>query len=133
MKIGLQSFAIVLCNVLFLIVGSTFTSAAGAEQADNSWLNGKWEGQPPEGGELTMTLSVDKDNKIRGSGIIPLRGGREAQPEVSGTVKGKQVVLETFFSEASVQRTVHYNCRFANNALQCRTKSGYKTTFKKVD
>lgn len=133
MKIGIQSFAIVLFNILFLIVGSTFTVAASAEQADNSWLNGKWSGQPPAGGDLTMTLTVDKDNKIHGSGIIPVRGGREAHPEVSGTVKGKQVVLETFFSEARVQRTVHYNCRFANNALQCRTAKGYKTTFKKVD
>ncbi len=133
MKIGIQSFAIVLFNVLFLIVGSTLTVAASAEQADNSWLNGKWSGQPPAGGDLTMTLTVDKDNKIHGSGIIPVRGGREAHPEVSGTVKGKQVVLETFFQDPKVQSTVHYNCRFVDNALQCRTPKGYKTTFKKVD
>ncbi len=133
MKIGIQLFAIVLFNVLFLIAGSTLTPAASAEQADYSWLNGKWSGQPPAGGDLTMTLTVDKDNKIHGSGIIPVRGGREAHPEVSGTVKGKRVVLETFFQDPKVQGTVHYNCTFVDNALQCRTPKGYKTTFKKVD
>ncbi len=133
MKIGIQSFTIVFFNVLFLIACSTFSFAASAEQADNSWLNGKWSGQPPAGGELTMTLSVDKDNQVHGSGIIPVRGGREAHPEVSGTVKGKRVVLKTFFQDPKVQLTVHYNCRFVNNALECRTAKGYKTTFKKVD
>ncbi len=128
MKIGIQSFAGVL-SVMLLLLSNTFALAA----ADNSWLNGKWSGQPPEGGDLTMTLTVDKDNKIHGSGIIPVRGGREAHPDVSGSVKGKRVLLQTFFSDAKVQRTVHYNCTFADDALQCRTPAGYKTTFKKVD
>jgi hypothetical protein len=133
MKISKQLVAGALGIMLVVFLWSAFSFAASAEQADNSWLNGKWSGQPPEGGDLTMTLSVDKDNKIHGSGIIPVRGGREAHPEVSGSVKGKQVVLQTFFSDAKVQRTVYYNCRFADNALQCKTKAGYKTTFKKVD
>ncbi len=133
MKINLQSLASVLGSMLLVLVCSTFSFAASAGQADYSWLNGKWSGQPPDGGDLTMTLTVDKDNKISGSGIIPVRGGREAHPEVSGSVKGKRVLLQTFFSEAKVQRTVHYNCTFADNALQCRTPAGYKTTFKKVD
>ncbi len=80
-----------------------------------------------------MTLTVDKDNKIHGAGIIPVRGGREAHPDVSGMVKGKRVVLQTFFQAPNVQRTVHYNCTFADDALQCRTARGYKTTFERVD
>ncbi len=133
MKISRQSLAGVLGSMLFVLVYGAFSFAASAEPTDYSWLNGKWSGQPPEGGDLTMTLTVDKDNKIHGSGIIPLRGGTAAHPEVSGSVKGKRVLLQTFFSEARVQRTVHYNCTFADNALQCRTPAGYKTTFKKVD
>jgi len=133
MRISKKSLAGVLGSMLFVLVCGGFSFAESAEQADNSWLNGKWSGRPPEGGELTMTLSVEKDNQIHGSGLIPLKGGTAAHPDVSGSVKGKQVVLETFFSEARVQRGVHYTCRYADDALQCRTKSGYKTTFKKVD
>lgn len=129
MKISIQSLAGVLFNVLFLMV--SFTVAASAEQVDNSWLNGKWQGRPPAGGELTMTLTVEKDNQVRGTGLIP--GRRGATPEVSGTVNGKEVVLETFFLSAFPQSVVHYDCTLANNALQCKTKSGYKTTIKKVD
>ncbi len=133
MKLIAQSLVVVFSSILLMFAFSALIFAADEGQADNSWLNGKWSGQPPAGGDLTMTISVDKDNKIHGSGIIPVRGGREAHPEVSGTVKGKQVVLETFFQDPKVQSTVHYNCRFVDNALQCRTPKGYKTTFKKVD
>jgi hypothetical protein len=132
MKISIQSLTGVIFSVLFLTVCSPFTLAASAEQVDNSWLNGKWEGQPPAGGELTMTLTVDKDNQVRGSGVIPLRG-KSAHPEVTGTVNGNHVVLETFFPSAFPQSVVHYNCTLADNALQCRTKTGYKTSFRKLD
>ena len=62
MKISKQSVAGVLFNVLFLIASTTF--AASEEQVGNSRLNGKWEGRPPLGGELTMTLTVENDNQI---------------------------------------------------------------------
>ena len=119
--------------VLLLIVFGTVTFAASSEPVDASWLNGKWAGRPPAGGELTMTLNVEKDNQIRGSAVIPEGGRRGAQPDVTGTVKGKRVTLETFFPGAFPQARVHYDCTATNDALQCRTKSGYKTTFKKVE
>jgi hypothetical protein len=119
--------------ILFLILVSTVTFAASPEPADTSWLNGKWEGRPPAGGELTMALTVEKDNQIRGTAVIPGGGRKGAHPEVTGTLKGKRVTLETFFPSAFPQSVVHYDCTSTNDALQCRTKSGYKTTFKKVE
>ena len=133
MKISKQSLAGVLFNVLSLIVATAFTFGASEEQVGNSWLNGKWEGRPPAGGELTMTLTVEKDNQVRGTAVIPGGGRKGAHPDVTGTVKGNQVTLETFFPAAFPQSLVHYDCTLTNNALQCKTKSGYKTTFKKVD
>jgi hypothetical protein len=118
--------------VLILITFGALTFAASEEQVGNSWLNGKWEGRPPAGGELRMTLSVEKDNQVRGSGIIAEGGKRGAHPDVTGTVNGKHVTLETFFPSAFPEARVHYDCTFTNDALQCRTKSGYKTTFNKV-
>lgn len=130
MKIGRQSLAGALFNVLFLIAFTTL--AASEEQGGNNWLNGQWEGRPPMGGELTMTLTVEKVNQVRGTAIIPTaRHG--AQPDVTGTVEGKHVTLETFFPGAYPQSAVHYNCMAKNDVLQCRTKSGYQTTFKRVN
>jgi len=119
--------------ISLLIVFGGFTMAASSEPVDNTWLNGKWEGRPPVGGELTMTLTAEKDDQIRGTAAISEGGRRGAHPEVSGTVKGKRVTLETFFPGAFPQSRVHYDCTGTNDALQCRTKSGYKTTFKKVE
>jgi hypothetical protein len=133
MKISKEVLPGVLVYVLFLIVFSTFTFGASEEPPVNSRLNGKWEGRPPEGGELTMTLTVEKDNQIRGTAIIPGGGRKGAHPDVTGTVNGNRITLETFFPSASSQARVHYNCTLANGVLQCRTKGGYRTTFKKVD
>ena len=133
MKFTNQSRTVALFSVLFLIVSSAFTLAMSEEQVSNSPLHGKWEGRPPAGGELTMTLAVDKDNQIKGSGVIPGGGGKGAHPEVSGKVDGTRVTLETYFPSAHPQSRVHYDCTLAGDSLQCRTKSGYKTTFKKVE
>jgi hypothetical protein len=133
MKISKQLLAGVLFNVLFLIVATAFTFGASEEQVGNSWLNGKWEGRPPAGGELTMTLTVERDNQVRGTAVIPGGGRKGAHPDVTGTVKGNHVTLETFFPAAFPQSRVHYDCTLTNDALQCKTKSGYKTTFRKVD
>lgn len=131
MKITKHRFAVVLFNVLFLLHSLTF--GASEEQVGGSWINGKWEGRPPIGGELTMTLTVDKDNQVQGTGFIRQGGNRPARPDVTGTVNGKSVSMETFFPGAFPQGRVHYDCILIAGDLQCRTQSGYKTTFKKVD
>jgi len=130
MNINKQSLIGALSSVLFLIASATL--AASEEQGGNSPLNGQWEGRPPMGGDLTMTLTVEKDNQVRGTAIIPT-AKNGAHPDVTGTVNGNHVTLETFFPSAFPQSRVHYNCTLTNDALQCRTKTGYKTTFRKVD
>lgn len=133
MKLCKPSLVKALATVISVIAFSAFVFAASEEPADNNWLNGKWEGRPPAGGELTMTLAVDKDNQIQGTAVIPGGGTKGAKPQVSGKVNGIHVTLETFFPSARPQSRVHYDCTLARDALQCRTKSGYKTTFKKVE
>jgi hypothetical protein len=130
---SLRFVLLVLAVVSPALVSIALTQAASEEQIDNNWLNGKWEGRPPLGGELTMTLAVDKQNQIQGSAVIPGGGERGAHPQVTGSVKGKRVLLETFFPSARPQGSVHYNCIREDDALQCRTKSGYTTTFKRVE
>jgi hypothetical protein len=120
------------CFFFFVLLG-VFTSAIAAtgDQADNAWLNGKWQGRPPLGGDMTMTLNVDQ-NEIHGSAIIPGKG-KSPQPDVKGSIKGKRVLIETFFPNRYPQGAVHYNCTRADENLDCKTKSGFATTFKKVD
>ena len=130
---SLRFILLVLTLTSLAITSVVLTHAAGEEKTDNHWLNGNWEGRPPLGGELTMALSVDKENHIQGTAVIPGGGARGAHPQVTGTVKGGRVTLETSFPSARSQSRVHYNCTRADGALQCRTKSGYRTTFKKVE
>ena len=80
-----------------------------------------------------MDIHVDKDGQIKGTGLIP-RGRNEAvHPQVTGSVKGKVVHLETFFASGFPQARVIYNCRPAGEELQCKTPSGFETTFKKTE
>ena len=130
---SLRFILLVLTFTSLAITSVVLTHAASEEPTDNNWLNGNWEGRPPLGGELTMTLSVDKENHIQGTAVIPGGGAKGAHPQVTGTVKGSRVTLETSFPSARPQSRVHYNCTRADGALQCRTKSGYRTTFKKVE
>jgi len=132
MEINKQWLAGMLFSVLFLIGSTSFSFGASDEPLGNTWLNGKWEGRPPIGGVLTMTLTVEKDNQVQGKGLIR-QANKPAHPQVTGTVNGNEVTLETFFPDAFSQSAVHYDCRLMNEVLQCRTKSGYKTVFKKVD
>lgn len=123
-----------LFGVSFFVLPSNF--ASGADQRSDissDWLNGKWEGRPPAGGELKMDIHVEKDNAIKGTGLIPGKGrGDAAHPQVTGTIRGKVIHLETFFPSSFPQGKVVYNCKPAGQELQCRTPAGYETTFKKM-
>lgn len=131
MQINKYLLATRLFTVVFLLTSGGWICAE--ERADSSWLNGKWEGPPPLGGELTMTLAVEKGNEVEGSGFIRQGGRKPARPDVTGTVNGNSVSLETFFPDAFPQARVHYDCTLIAGDLQCRTKNGYKTTFKKIE
>jgi hypothetical protein len=133
MKVSRQSVACALLNIFLLVGAASF--AAGQDKPGNpasDWLNGKWDGQPPAGQELQMTLRVEKDNQVRGTGLIPEGGRKAAHPQVTGTVNGDQVTLETFFPSAFPRSIVHYDCTLIEGTLKCKTKSGYETTFRKV-
>ena len=55
------------------------------------WLNGKWSGPAPLGGELQLELRVVDDDKVVGHSKIPIAGSKRAPAgTVSGTVKGDQ-------------------------------------------
>lgn len=127
-------FAITLIALMFYFISPTLVSAEDKPgNPKYGWVNGKWEGRPPAGGELQMTLRVEKDNQVRGTGLIPGGGKKGARPDVTGTVNGDRVRLETFFPGAFPQRSVIYNCKFAEGALRCKTRGGYETTFKKIE
>ena len=73
--------------------GQEQPTAPKAEQ-----LNGQWDGTPPQGGVLELTIEVIENNKIDGRGIIRGGGRKAARPSVSGQAEGKNVIIETLFS-----------------------------------
>jgi hypothetical protein len=116
------------------MIVSTWVAVAEDKPGDPAynWLNGKWSGRPPAGGDLQMTLRVENGNQIRGEGLVPGGGRRSAvHPHITGIVTGDKVTFDTNFPLS--QTTVHYNCTHADGVLQCKTKSSYETTFKKLD
>jgi hypothetical protein len=135
MKVSRQSFVCALLNIFLLVGYSSF--AAGEDKPGNpayNWLNGKWAGRPPAGGEMEMTLTVENGNQIRGQGLVPGGGRRSAvHPFITGTVNDDKVTLETRFPMSPSQSTVNYSCTFRENVLHCRARSGYETTFKKLE
>jgi hypothetical protein len=100
---------------------------AGQGYSDDP-LSGRWEGKPPRDGTLELNLNV-KDGKIDGEGRIRLGGRKSVNAAVSGSVEGNKVSFQTQFP----QTTVTYNCVWDNaDALQCKTRTGYETTFTRV-
>lgn len=87
-------------------------------------LEGKWEGAPPKGGILELTLEVD-GKQITGKGRIR---GAQGKPSVSGTVDGGSVEFETYFH--GTHATVKYACSWEElDVLQCKTPAGFETSF----
>lgn len=132
MKICRPSFIQVVLFLLLLVGLNTFALAQEQSPgADYTWLNGKWAGTPPAGGELQMDLKVVNGNKIQGDGFIPGGGRRSGgRPSITGTVDGNKVVLETYFPES--QRRVVYRCLFKEDVLQCSTGPKFHTTFSRL-
>jgi hypothetical protein len=73
--------------------------------SEYAWLNGKWSGPAPAGGELELDLQVINDNQITGQSRVP-RGGSKRDPvrTVSGTVEGDKVHLELYSKTGSNQK-----------------------------
>jgi hypothetical protein len=101
------------------------------QNTDYSWLNGKWSGRPPLGGDLQMTLKVE-GQKISGTGMIPTAQGR-AVTDVSGGIDRNNITISTYFPPPyGGQVTVIYHCRALEGALNCTTGKGFKTVFRKL-
>jgi hypothetical protein len=130
MKIRTQSAVWVLVSTLFLVSFAAAQDKPG--DPEYTWLNGKWSGQPPAGGDLQMTLRVENGNQIKGEGLVPGGGRRSAvHPFITGAVIENKVTLDTNFPMR--QSNVHYDCTYKDAVLQCRTRTGYETTFKKLE
>ena len=114
-------------GALMLLAAPALAPAADAPNADD--LIGRWSGEPPMGGNLEINVTSVEGGKVAGTASIPGRAKAEI-PMLSGTVKGKQVTLETKFSGRGT--TVVYRCEFTKkDELPC-TAGGKKTTFTKM-
>lgn len=123
-----------LCS-LFIVtaVASVALSQDQAPKTDYTWLNGKWEGMPPAGGQLQIELQVTNGNQVKGSGRIVRGGGKNpASRSIEGTVNGDKVELTWFGNE-----TVKYLLTYVDGALTgTGTRPGetaVETTFKKLN
>jgi hypothetical protein len=114
--------------ILLMIAPKADAAANSKSPYPPSALAGKWEGTPPAGGELEMTLQVSGD-KITGNGLISTGKFRDPHPHISGEIKGKNIAIETYFP--STQQTVKYRCIWAEeDLLQCKA-GAFKTEFKR--
>jgi len=104
----------ILLSVLAAVIFGTTAILFAQEQAtkaDYNWLNGKWEGTPPLGGNMQKELRVDKGNQFKGSGHIVHGGSRhQATRQIEGTVNGDKVELE-FFGHYGTVKYVFDICR----------------------
>jgi hypothetical protein len=65
----------------FILIASRLPAIAQEKPGNPAydWLNGKWSGQAPGGGELELDLKVVNDNQITGQSRIP-RAGVKREP-----------------------------------------------------
>jgi hypothetical protein len=87
----------------FILTASGLPPALSQEKPGNpayDWLNGKWYGRAPGGGELELQLRVLNGNEITGHSRIPRAGAkRDVTKSISGSVDGDKVRLELYRGE----------------------------------
>ena len=115
--------------ITLLLFGILYASAQEQVKPDYSWVTGKWTGPVQGGGNVTMDLNLVNGTEVRGLGQIPAGGSKLSKPIVHGTIDGKQVVLELYYPGTHAEE--NYQCNFNEGNLECSTKAGFKTTFKK--
>ncbi|HEY1373320.1 MAG TPA: hypothetical protein VGH50_12685 [Candidatus Binatia bacterium] len=82
--------------------------------SDYGWLNGKWEGTPPQGGKVQMDMRVTNGNQVKGTGFIVQTGIRSKNTrQVEGIVDRDKVEL-TYFG---VNETIKYDLKFVDDKL----------------
>lgn len=127
-KVTLLCTCVLVAALAVVLPIQHFAALGGEAPYPASSLAGKWNGTPPDGGELELNLQVT-GNKITGSGLIAAGKGRDIEPDVSGEIDGKIIFIQTYFPTA--QRTVRYRCTWAGqDVLQCRA-GRFKTELKR--
>jgi len=120
----------------FLIALSAFVSAQDQPPSPtHSWLNGKWVGQFPTGGEIELTLQVVHGNQIKGSGRIG-RARRPIRTVVTGAVDEGQVKLVSYnpFSRTTTQFLLSLvNGVLTGKGFAPDDTEGVEVTFTKLD
>lgn len=84
-------FLIAFSTVVGIIISCAFQRPGNPEYG---WLNGKWRGLAPSGGELMLGLQVVNANEVVGSATI--EGTHIAPAKISGSVNGEKVELSAY-------------------------------------
>jgi hypothetical protein len=118
----------------FILTASALSPAIAQEKPGNpayDWLNGKWSGPAPRGGELELDLKVVNDNQITGQSRIPRQGiKREPVRSVNGTVDGDKVHLELY--QGKTGSTQKWTFSHKEGTLSA-TQKGEELIFKKLN
>ena len=103
--------------------------------ANNSWINGKWEGGPLQsGGWVELNLRVDGGDKVVGEASIfgSRCKGTQCRNPVEGKVKDMTIQLTVFWIGSNNAKT-NYRLNFAGGALTGTAGKNFAVSFKKID
>jgi hypothetical protein len=117
--------------VLVLLCVSNVYAQDQPTVADNSWLNGKWEGTPPQGGRYLMELQVVNGSEVKGTGKLQ-HVKAATVGEINGTVKGTKVDLKAEHQSSRQNSTVRYRLTY-NDGVLSGTAGKRETVFTKVE
>jgi hypothetical protein len=108
------------------------TGSLGAQEKPGNptydWLNGKWSGPAPLGGELQLELRIVDDDRVVGHSRVPRAGSKQPfTGNITGKVNGDRVDLE-ISSRAGTQK---WRFRRKDQTLTSIRK-GEEVVFKKM-
>jgi hypothetical protein len=116
----------------FILTAFGLPPALSQEKPGNpayDWLNGKWFGPAPGGGELELKLRVLNGDEITGESRIPRPGSkRDITKNVSGSVDGDKVHLELYRGEKTQRWTFSHK-----EGILWATRKGEEMIFKKLE
>jgi len=126
---SIKAAIIVMACLLITWQSAYAQEAEKAGDPEHHWLNGKWSGPAPLGGELQLELQVVNDNKVTGKSRIPMGGSkRSPSGSIQGTVDGDRVNLEISYPKST------QNWRFLRkDQTLAATRKGEEVVFKKVE
>ncbi|HEV8344548.1 MAG TPA: hypothetical protein VGR30_19500 [Candidatus Binatia bacterium] len=120
---------LIVFSTLFLSLSCTSAAAQESGNPAYSWVNGKWTGPAPGGGELEMDLRLINDNQVAGSGQIRGAGGAKGyRPVITGIVKGERVTLD--LRNPNSGNNVKLELSLVDGTLK-GTRKGEEVVFKK--